>query len=131
MAAVCSDMASVTEETPHAFADAIRLVIAQSGIKRQPYDAIGAIFGDREHARAIPHRSADRRRVQRHIMKYRMNAVALQVFDEPRSRLQVFDENVEHMEIAGAMLRDRLNPNPPAADQWPQTGGKPALYQHP
>ena len=42
IAAVCSDMASVTEETPHAFADAIRLVIAQSGIKRQPYDAIGA-----------------------------------------------------------------------------------------
>ena len=81
------------------------------------------VFGDREHARAITHRSADRRRVQRHIMKYRMNAVAFQVLDEPRSRLQVFDENVEHMEIAGAMLRDRLNPNRPGVDQRRQAGG--------
>src|ERR1700733_1332519 len=92
---------STTEKPPHPVGDAIRLVIAQSGIKWQPHDAIGAIFGDREHARAITHRSADRRRVQRHIMKYRMNAVAFQVFDEPGPRRQVFEENVEHMEIGG------------------------------
>ena len=46
--------------------------------------------------------------MQLYLVKHGVNAVLLQVLDQPRPRAQILDQRIEQTEVGGAVLRDRL-----------------------
>ena len=94
------------EEFVHFAADKVDFFGFESKEHRQAQQAVAFVGSVLIFAIKAAVAQARRRRMQRHIVEHRQNAVVHQVLEKRRARLQVFDLQVEHVRIVLAMFRD-------------------------
>ena len=109
--------ALIAIEIEHATRDFSGFTVGEVEIHRQAQQSAAHLIGDRQTGRRQFHLPAERRRVERHIMKDREDAGLTEMPDQRRALLDVGRKQIEHMIVGGAVLRDNRSPNRAGFDE--------------